>query len=164
MRSGRLCPGVANPDLVLCGNRQAIQARPDHPNRVVSPSSGFPVDMHQVAPTRDVFITRFNSKLPHVTSSRLPSLGIRCTQSTLGEPGPIRLPTNSHSGQSGETKELPMQENHPDCPRVAQHALVLRSGRHVKPDPSLPAKSADNQILHKNLSNINIDPLLLEPQ
>ena len=25
-----------------CGRRQAIQARPDHPNRVVSPSGGFP--------------------------------------------------------------------------------------------------------------------------
>ena len=33
-----------------CGSRQAIQARPDHPNRVVSPSRGFPNNMQQVAP------------------------------------------------------------------------------------------------------------------
>ena len=28
--------------LAECGRRQAIQARPDHPNRVVSPSGGLP--------------------------------------------------------------------------------------------------------------------------
>ena len=32
-----------------CGSRQAIQARPDHPNRVVSPSGGLPSNMQQVA-------------------------------------------------------------------------------------------------------------------
>ena len=31
------------------GSRQAVQARPDHPNRVVSPSRGIPGDMQQVA-------------------------------------------------------------------------------------------------------------------
>ena len=33
-----------------CGHRQAIQARPDHPNRVVSPSGGLSSNMQQVAP------------------------------------------------------------------------------------------------------------------
>ena len=32
-----------------CGSRQAIQARPDHPNRVGSPSGGLPSNMQQVA-------------------------------------------------------------------------------------------------------------------
>ena len=61
-----LCPTVENLDLVhqetsdsqsltysrlaQCGSRQTIQARPDHPNRVVSPSRGFPSNMQQVAP------------------------------------------------------------------------------------------------------------------
>ena len=52
-----VCPLVENPDLVYhktgypqspthprlaeCGSRQAIKARPDHPDRVVSPSGGF---------------------------------------------------------------------------------------------------------------------------
>ena len=31
-----------------CGHSQAIQARPDHPNRVVSPSGGLPSNMQQV--------------------------------------------------------------------------------------------------------------------
>ena len=61
-----LCPIVENLDLVYQeasdsqslthsrpaerGSRQAIQARPDHPNGVVSPSRGLPSNMQQVAP------------------------------------------------------------------------------------------------------------------
>ena len=46
------------------GSGQAIQARPDHPNRVVSPSRGLPLNMQQVAPAQiDLFAMRFN-KLP----------------------------------------------------------------------------------------------------
>ena len=64
-----MCPSVEDPDLVFhetgysqsrthsrpveCSSRQAIQARPDHPARVVSPARGLPVDMQQVAPTSD---------------------------------------------------------------------------------------------------------------
>ena len=48
-----------------CGSGQAIQARPDHPNRVVSPSSGLPLNLEQVAPAQiDLFAMRFNNKLP----------------------------------------------------------------------------------------------------
>ena len=62
-----VCPTVENPDLMLqeagdsqgpthfrpCDfdSRETIQARPDHPNRIVSPSRGLPVDIHQVAPS-----------------------------------------------------------------------------------------------------------------
>ena len=35
-----------------------------------------------------------------------------------------------------------MQENHCDCPRVAQHALVLGSGGHVQSNPTKPARCA----------------------
>ena len=35
-----------------------------------------------------------------------------------------------------------MQENHSNCSRVAQHALVLGSSDHVKSDPIVPAPSA----------------------
>ena len=91
-------------------------------------------------PKIDHFATRFN-KLPCVTSFRCPSFHSRCTQYTFGRSGPICLLTSSHSGQGcGETKGLPVQENHPD--RVAQHELVLGSGSHVKPDPSVPAQPA----------------------
>ena len=75
-----LCPTVENLNLVYqktsdsqspahsrlaeCGRRRAIQASPDHPDRVVPPSIGFQVicsRWHQ--PQIDLFATRFN-KLP----------------------------------------------------------------------------------------------------
>ena len=66
-----------------------------------------------------------------------------CTQPILGGPGPIRLPTGSHLGQSGgEATGLPLQQNNSDCPRVAQHALVLRSSGNVKSDPTVSAQHA----------------------
>ena len=92
-----VCPILENPDLVFqkaghsqglthsrpaeCGCRQAIQARSDHPNRVVSPSRGLPVDKHQVGPTSDRPVCTEVQQVTSVcvTSSRIPSLGNRCT-------------------------------------------------------------------------------------
>ena len=55
------------------------------------------------------------------------------------------LPTSSHSGQSdGKDKGLPVQEKHPDCSGVAQHALVLGCDSHVKPNPSVPTQPAQS--------------------
>ena len=36
-----------------CGSGQGIQARPDHPNRVVSTSRRLPPNMQQVAPAQN---------------------------------------------------------------------------------------------------------------
>ena len=57
--------GLPHSRLAECGSRKAIQARPDHPNRVVSPSRGLPVDMHQVAPTSN---RPFCNEVQQVTS------------------------------------------------------------------------------------------------
>ena len=46
----------------------------------------------------------------------------------------------------GEVAPLPMQENHSDCSRVAQHALVLGPSGHVQPNPIVPAQPADSTI------------------
>ena len=67
-----VCPAMQNLDLVYqeasnsqslthsrpaeCDSRQVFQARPDHPNRVVSPSRDFPSNMQQVAPAKHRFI------------------------------------------------------------------------------------------------------------
>ena len=76
-----------------------------------------------------------------LTGPRPPGLGSGCTQPILGGPGPIRLPTGSHLGQSGgEAPGLPLQQNNSDCTRVAQHALVLGPGSNVKPDPTVSAQ------------------------
>ena len=68
----------------------------------------------------------------------------------MGGSGCIRLPTDRHTGRSGgETTELPVQETHSLCPGMAQHALVLGPGDHVKAGPSQPtqpAQSADSAL------------------
>ena len=50
---------------------------------------------------------------------------------------------------------------------MAQHALVLGLGEHVKPGPlGLPNLLTQpfNQIRHRNLTNLNLHAWLLEPQ
>ena len=73
-------------------------------------------------------------------------MGSGCTQPVMGGSGPIRLPTSSHLGQSGEVAGLPMQQDHTDCTRLAQHALVLGSSDHVQSNPFVPGQSADSAI------------------
>ena len=59
----------------------------------------------------------------------------------MGGSGSIYFPIGSHLWQNGgETTGLPMQENHSDCSRVGQHALVLGFSEHVKPDSPVPAQ------------------------
>ena len=74
-----------------------------------------------------------------VIGPRCPGMSSGCTQPVLGWYGPICFPTSSHLGQSGgEVIGLPMQQNHTDCTRVAQHALVL--GSSVQSDPTVSAQ------------------------
>ena len=61
----------------------------------------------------------------------------------MGGSGRIRLPTSSHTGQSGgEVVELPMQKSNSNCTRMAQHALVLGPSDHVQSNSIEPAHSA----------------------
>ena len=39
-----------------------------------------------------------------------------------------------------------MQENHSDCSRVVQHALVWGSSGHVQPNPTAPAQSVNTAL------------------
>ena len=147
-----VCPTVENPVLVhqTTGNpqgtshprpaerdsRQAIQTWPDHSNRVVTSSSSVPSCVFKVAPAKSGPVchqVQQQAATVCVTGTRPPGLGSGCTQSFLGGPGPIRLPTGSHLGQSGgEAPGLPLQQNNSDCSRVAQHALVLGPGGNIK--------------------------------
>ena len=155
-----VCPSMENLDLVYqtSGNpqssthsglaehssRQTIPLRPDHSNRVVPPSRGFPSYMQQVASDRPIcYEVQQQVTSVYVTSTGSPGSSSGCTQFPMGGCGCICLPTSSHLGQSGgEVAGLPMQENHSDCSRVAQHALVLGSSDHVQSDSSEPAQSA----------------------
>ena len=149
-----LCPAMENLDLVYQaisnsqspthsrpaerGSRQAIQTRPDHPNRVVSPSRGLLSNMQQVAPASNKpFGHEVQQQVTSVcvTGTRSPGHSSGCTQSTMGGSGRICLPTSSHLGQSGrEVAGLPMQENQSDCSGV-----VLGPSDHVQSDPTKPA-------------------------
>ena len=137
---------MENPDLVLqetgdpqgptqsrlaeCGSRQAIQARPDHPDRVVLPEVFQLICTRWHEPQIDLFAVMFKNKWPHFVSP-VPEplcLGSGCTQPVLGGSGPLCLPTSSHIGQSvGKVVGLSLQENHSHCSRVAPHALVMAS-------------------------------------
>ena len=161
-----MCPTVENLDLVFpttshtkspthprplkCDSRQAIQTGSNHPDRVVPTSRSFSSDMQPMAPASDRPIC--HEVQPQVASVCLPSIGLPgCssgrTYSAMGGAGCICLPTDRHIGQSGgETTGQPLQENNPNCPGLAQHALVLGLGDHVQSSPSQlaqPAPSVD---------------------
>ena len=126
------------------GSRQAISTRPDNSNRMVPPPRDFPGDMRQVAPARYRPIhheVQQQATSVHFTSTGHTCSSSGCTQSSMGGNGCLCLPTSSHLGQGGgEITGLPLQENHSDCSRMAQHALVLGSCDHVQSDPSEPTQ------------------------
>ena len=130
--------GTSHPRPVEHDSRQVIPAWPNHSNRVVASPRSVQSYMQPVAPTPSGPVChQIQQQTPSVclTGPRSPGLGSGCTQPLLGGPGPIRLPTGSHLGQSGgEAPGLPLQQNNSDCSRVAQHALVLGPGSNVKVD------------------------------
>ena len=166
MKSGSLCPTVQYPVPVHqeTGNsqstshprpaerdsRQAIETWPDHPNRVVPSPRGVPSYMLPVAPAPSGLVChqiQQQTSTVCVTGSRTPGLGSGCSQPILGKSGPVCLSTSSHLGQSGgEITGLPLQQDHSDCTRVAQHALVLGPSGDVQSDPSVSAQPAQSGI------------------
>ena len=147
-----MCPSLEDLDLVFQkssdfegptysrpakhGSGQTIPARPSHTDRMVPPSRDFRIDMQQVALTSNrSFRHEVQQQAPLVCVTRSRPIGhcSGCTQPAMGESGRICLPTNSHFGQSGgEVAGLPVPKNDSDCPRVAQHALVLGPSGNVR--------------------------------
>ena len=105
-----------------------------------------------------------------LTSSRSPSLGSRCLQSTLGGPGPICLPTSSYLGQSGGKVTGP----------AVQQLILIAPGWSNMPwfwdlvtmSSQIPLCALSawlltqllNQTLHRNLVNLNLHAWPLGPQ
>ena len=78
------------------GSRQAIQAKPDHPNGVVSPSRGLPNNIQQVAPAQNRPICHEVQQQVAsvcVTGTRSPGHSSGCTRSAMGG---IWMHTPSH--------------------------------------------------------------------
>ena len=155
-----------------CGSRQAIQASPDHPNRVVSPSGGFPGNMQQVAPASTRLIcheVQQQVAFVCVTGTRSPGHCSGCTQSAMGGSGRICLPTSSHLGQSGGEFAGPCKRiiliapGWPNMPwfwdLVAMSSQVPLSLSFL---PNLLTQPF-NQIPHRNLTNQNLHAWPLEP-
>ena len=127
---------MENPDLVLqktgnsqsvthsrraeCHSRQAIQAMPGHPDRMVPPSSGLPVNLFPVAPASSGPVChQIQQQIASICiiGTRPPGTGSGCTQPALGGSGPLCLPTGNHLGQSGgEVADNPCKRNIPIAP------------------------------------------------
>ena len=107
--------GTSHPRPAERDSRQAIQAWPDHSNRVVTSSRSVTSCMLNVASATIGPVchqVQQQTATVCITGPRPPGLGSGCTQPLLGGPGPIRLPTSSHLGQSGgEAPGLPLQQN-----------------------------------------------------
>ena len=156
---GESCPGApgtgnsqstSHPRPAERDSRQAIQTWPDHPTGVVPSPRGVPSYMLPLAPAPSGLVChqiQQQTSTVCVTGSRPPGLGSGCSQSVLGKSGPICLSTSSHLRQScGEITGLPLQQDHSDCTRVAQHALVLGSSGNVQSDPCVSAQPAQSGI------------------
>ena len=142
--------GTSHPQPAECDSRQAIQTWPGHLNGMVPSPRGFPSYMLPVAPaTRGPVCHQIQQQTTTicVTGSRSPRMGSGCTQPIMGRSGSLCLPTGTHLGQSGgEVTGLPLQQDHSDCTRVAQHALIWGSGGNVQSDPSVSAQSGVSTI------------------
>ena len=141
---------ATHPGPLKCDSRQTVPAGSDHPDRVVPTSRSLSTDMQPMASASNRPIC--HEVQPQVasiclSSTGLPSCSSGRTYSTMGGAGCICLPTDRHIGQSGgEATGQPVQENHSNCPGVAQHALVLGLGGHVQSSPpklAQPARSVD---------------------
>ena len=155
-----VCPSLEDPHLVhkkpgdpqsstyprssQCDSRQIISIGSDHPNRMVPQAADFSSNVQPVAhPSSRSVCHKVQQQAPTVcfTGPRSPGLGSGCSKPVLGGTGPICLPTSSHLEQSGgEVTGLPLQQDHLDCTRVAQHALVMGSGGTVQSDSLVPAQ------------------------
>ena len=157
-----VCPTMENLDLVFqktsnsesqthprplkCSGGQTVQTGSDHPNRMVPPSRGFSSPVQQVAPASNRSLCyEIQQQVAPVCITSSGSHG-HCsgrTQFVMGESGRVRLPTDSHIGQSGgEVAGLPIPKVDHYCPGVAQHDMVLGPSGNVQSDPITLASTA----------------------
>ena len=149
-----VCPTLENLDLVhrktsdsegpthswtlKCSGRQTVQIGTDYSNIMVPPSRSFSSPVQQVAPTS-------NRSLCHEIQQQVAPICLTssgphghcsgCTQFVMGRSGRIRLPTDSHIGQSGgKVTGLPIPEVDHHRPGLAQHDMVLGPSGNVQPD------------------------------
>ena len=122
---------VENPDLVFqkSGDSQSLTPRP---GQTIQTEWSRPEVFQSICnrwhqPQIGLFGTRFNKKLTAFVSP-------------VPDPMVCAVDALSPSWEDLDPYAFPpVQENHSDCSRMVQHALVLGSGDYVKPDPTVPA-------------------------
>ena len=123
-----------------CCCRQAIQARPDHPKRVVSPSGGLRSNMQQVAPASNRPICHevqqqvaFVSPVPYPLATAVDALSLPWEDLDA-----YAFPPATILGKVVEKLQDSPCKRIIDCSMVAQHTVVLGSSGHVQSDPAEP--------------------------
>ena len=176
MRSGPLCALLWR-ILTWCTGRQVtLKARhiPGHLNVVADKLSRLGQTVQQVAPASDrslCYEIQQQGAPVRITSSGSHGHCSGCTQFVMGRSGRIRLPTDSHIGQSGgEVAGLPIPEADHYCPGVANMTwfwdLVEMSSQIPLLLSQLPNLLTQpfNQTPHRSLTNLNLHAWLLERQ
>ena len=152
-----------------CDCRQTVQAQSGDSNRVVSPPGGVCSVMPTLAhPVSRSICDPVQSQTPQVCVSgpRPVSLEGGCLKSPVGGSGRLCLPSDGPSSSGGcETIGPRVPSHHPDCSRVAQHALVLGPGQHVSSHSPLASSGGefDNSTIQSVSSQGPPQSWLLEP-
>ena len=184
-----LCPAMENIDLVYQetsnsqsrthsrpserSSRQAIQTRPDHPDRVVSPSRGFSNNMQQVAQASDRPICHevqqqvaSVSPVPDPLATAVDALSLSCEDlDAYAFPPAAILGKVVEKLQDSPCKRIILiAPGWPNMPRLWD--LVTMSSQIPLGLPNLPNLLTQpfKQIPHRNLTNLNLYAWLLEPQ
>ena len=140
-----LCPSLAAPMLVQpqsnstegqthsrpseCNCRQIVSPKAGHSDGVVPPSRDLrpPLSNLALSPSGHVCNkVQLQASSICVPNSRPKGLVSGCSDIILGGPGHVPLPPSVSDGEGGQqaVRSLVSQSN-PDCPGMAQHALVL---------------------------------------
>ena len=161
-----LCPSLAAPMLVQpqsnstegqthsrpseCNCRQIVSPKAGHSDGVVPPSRDLrpPLSNLALSPSGHVCNkVQLQASSICVPNSRPKGLVSGCSDIILGGPGHVPLPPSVSDGEGGQqaVRSLVSQSN-PDCPGMAQHALVLGPSGAICEGSSLsstPPRSSD---------------------
>ena len=135
---GNKSKGSTHTRLVECDSRQTVQTQSPDPDRVVPLSAGVQSFVLEMGPaTGRPICNPFQPQTSQVcvTSTGSDSLGSRCYEPVVGESGCVRL-SSSFPTQPSDFKcsGSGLSQKDPDCPRVAQHALVLGPSQSFRSD------------------------------
>ena len=147
-----------------CHSRQAVPAQPGDPDRVVPVSTGVQSLVLQLGPAADrSFCHPIQSQASQVclSSSGFDSLGGGCSQSTMEQPGRVRL---SSSLPQAFHRMILIAPGWPNMPWFwdlislsSQIPFSLPLERNLLTQPF-------NGLLHRNLNHLNLHAWLLEPR